>query len=181
MFLGEQTELAKRPLRLLHVAPEGCYARILEGWGHLEYVTLDLASPEAMLNEDLTGLRIEDARFDFVLCNHVLEHIPDDRAAMQEVHRVLAPGGSALFTVPRLGARAADSTTEEGTPEMDDAERARRFGHPGHVRQYGRDLARRLEACGFAVEFHLHGAELPAGERERLGIGGGYPIFFCRR
>jgi len=180
MFLNDEAELAKRKRRLLHVAPEACYRRILERWSHLDYVTMDLTAPDVMLRADLTNLELDDAQFDLVLCNHVLEHIPDDRSAMSEVHRILRPGGAALFTVPRFGP-ARPEQTEEGGPYLDAEGRLERFGHPGHVRQYGRDLEQRLRDAGFDVEHRIHAAELPPAERTRLGIRNGYPILFCRK
>ncbi|MFQ3577028.1 MAG: class I SAM-dependent methyltransferase [Cytophagales bacterium] len=43
---------------------------------------------------------MEPCSFDGIICNHVLEHIPDDIAAMNEMYRLLKPGGIALITVP---------------------------------------------------------------------------------
>ena len=51
-------------------------------------------------NEDLTRLSFSDRSLDAVLCFDVLEHVPQYRKAFSEVHRVLAPGGLFLFTVP---------------------------------------------------------------------------------
>jgi SAM-dependent methyltransferase len=51
---------------------------------------------------DALRLPFDDATFDRVICSEVLEHIPDDRKAMEEIHRVLRPGGTAAVTVPRF-------------------------------------------------------------------------------
>ena len=40
-------------------------------------------------------MRFRDESFDFALCVHVLEHVPDDREAIGEFYRVLRPGGAA--------------------------------------------------------------------------------------
>ena len=50
----------------------------------------------------LTRLPLPDASVGLMVCFHVLEHIPDDAAAMAEMARVLAPGGVAVVQVPRL-------------------------------------------------------------------------------
>jgi SAM-dependent methyltransferase len=50
---------------------------------------------------DALNLPFPDGAFDRVICSEVLEHIPDDRRAMEEIHRVLRPGGTAAVTVPR--------------------------------------------------------------------------------
>ena len=38
---------------------------------------------------DITAIPHPDDSFDAILCIHVLEHVPDDRAAMRELARVL--------------------------------------------------------------------------------------------
>jgi len=55
----------------------------------------------SMVGDALT-LPFADATFDRVICAEVLEHVPDDRAAMAEVARVLKPGGTAAVSVPRF-------------------------------------------------------------------------------
>jgi SAM-dependent methyltransferase len=78
-----------------------------------------------------------------LVCYHVLEHVPDDAAAMREFARVLAPGGIGLVQVPiRFGL-----TTDED-PGADAAERVRRFGQADHVRYYGDDFEQRLVDAG---------------------------------
>lgn len=50
--------------------------------------------------EDVTSLTLPDASRDVVFTFDVLEHVPDYRAAVGEFHRVLAPGGLLVVTVP---------------------------------------------------------------------------------
>ncbi len=50
---------------------------------------------------DITGLPFGDDCFDLVICSEVLEHIPDELAAIHEVIRVLKPGGNLVVSVPR--------------------------------------------------------------------------------
>lgn len=49
---------------------------------------------------DVVALPVADASQDFVLCEHVLEHVLDPLAAAREIERVLRPGGIALVKVP---------------------------------------------------------------------------------
>jgi ubiquinone/menaquinone biosynthesis C-methylase UbiE len=74
--------------------------------------------------------------------------VPDDATALRELHRVLAPGGTAILIVPVDMQRAI---TDEDPAVTDPAERILRFGQFDHVRQYGRDYVQRLEKAGFRV------------------------------
>jgi predicted SAM-dependent methyltransferase len=82
-----------------------------------------------------------------VYCSHVLEHVPDDRKALREFHRVLKRDGWAIILVPITVSR-----TIEDPHETDPKERLRRFGQDDHVRRYGPDFLDRLRAAGFKVK-----------------------------
>jgi SAM-dependent methyltransferase len=146
LFLRRRTNVFDRPGRVLHVAPEaGIGARLQEARG-IEYVSTDLDPGAAMVAADLTDLPFEDGSFDLVLCNHVLEHIPDDVAAMRELRRVLDPAGLAVMQHPIDAGRAE---TFEDASVTDPAERERVFFQRDHVRIYGRDFGDRLARAGF--------------------------------
>jgi ubiquinone/menaquinone biosynthesis C-methylase UbiE len=86
-------------MRMLHVAPELQFSQMLRKMFG-EYVTTDLSERGVDVHADLTDLPIPDGTFDFVYASHVLEHVKDDRAALAEIRRVLAPGGMAILPVP---------------------------------------------------------------------------------
>jgi SAM-dependent methyltransferase len=147
LYLGMLTPAWFKGKCVLHFSPEYFLAPYFVQAAL--YLTADLSSPEADLHTDITIMGIRDGAFDFVMCNHVLEHIDDDAAAIAEFHRILAPGGSALITVPLDGGLA--HTYEDPrvtTPE----DRTRHFGQFDHVRIYGKDIADRLDRAGFKVE-----------------------------
>jgi len=50
---------------------------------------------------DITNLPFPDASFDLLICAEVMEHIPDDSRAAQELMRVVKPGGRLVVSVPR--------------------------------------------------------------------------------
>jgi SAM-dependent methyltransferase len=150
---------------LLHFAPEAGLERRLRAALGDRYVTTDLEPAGVDLTLDITALDLPDASFDAVVCVHVLEHVPDDAAAMRELHRVLRPGGWGVVQVPILR-----DVTDEDPAVTDPAERLRRFGQADHVRTYGRDFADRLQAAGFDVDVVRFRDELTARERRRYGL-----------
>ncbi len=97
--------------------------------------------------EDITRMSLPDASFDFIYCSNVLEHVPADTSAMNELFRILAPGGRLVVQVPIKG-----DCTYENPAIILPAERALHFGQADHVRYYGRDIHSRLESAGFRVE-----------------------------
>ncbi|MFY0630290.1 MAG: methyltransferase domain-containing protein [Flavobacteriaceae bacterium] len=135
-------------LKVLHMAPEQCFLKRFRKLNH-EYITADLYSPIADVKADITDLPFEDDSFDVIFCNHVLEHIPDDTKAMQELYRVLKKGGMGILQIPQDLSR---ETTFEDDSITDPKERAKIFGQYDHVRVYGRDYFDKLRSIGFKVD-----------------------------
>ena len=98
---------------------------------------------------DIRNLPFEDQSFDLILCNHVLEHISDDRKAMIELYRVLKKGGTLIAQVPIDENR---QITFEDNSITDPSERTQVFGQYDHLRIYGQDYYQRLASVGFSVE-----------------------------
>lgn len=91
----------------------------------------------------------DDNSYDVIFCNHVLEHIPDHTKAMQELYRILKPGGWGIFQIPQDLNR---TVTFEDNSITDKKERAKIFGQYDHVRIYGLDYFDKLRSIGFQVE-----------------------------
>jgi SAM-dependent methyltransferase len=136
-------------MRLLHVAPERSLVRYLSTLENLEYLTADISGRNVMVPMDLTHIQYPTDYFGAIICNHVLEHIPDDRQAMSELFRVLKPGGWAILQVP-LSNRLRDTLEDPTVVSKEDRERV--FGQDDHVRIYAADYSGRLESVGFRVE-----------------------------
>lgn len=149
LYLKTRSALFTDQLTMLHVAPEPNIARALRALPNLKYVTADLFEPDVMTRFDLMNLPFADNTFDALICNHVLEHVSNDRTAMAEIYRVLKPKGWALLQVPI--ALALDKTIEDPTAKSE-ADRIRLFGQSDHVRLYSaNDYVERLEETGFRV------------------------------
>ena len=177
MLTRQRPELLEEASSLLHFAPEPGLERILRGTAGLRYASCDIDPDAAELRIDITAIDLPDASVDAVICSHVLEHVPDDAAAMRELFRVLAPSGWCVVMVPMWG-----DLTDEDPSVVDEDERRRRFWQEDHVRLYGFDIVGRLEAAGFQVERFRPAANLPdsLGERYALGTPGD-DVFVCRK
>jgi SAM-dependent methyltransferase len=177
LLFQERPELLGGIGSLLHFAPEWTLRRRLSRIGHLRYVTADLDQPGVDLDIDLTAADVPDAAFDGVICSHVLEHIPDDGAAMRELCRITAPDGWCLVMVPIDLSR---SETYEDATITSPAERHRAFWRPDHVRLYAPDIGRRLEAAGFACERIQPYAAFGSERCRRCAIAPFEELWLCR-
>jgi hypothetical protein len=164
---------------LLHFAPEAALAAHLRRRAGLSYVTGDIQPGLGDITLDIIDLDLPDQAFDGIICSHVLEHVPDDTAAMAELYRVLRPGGWCVVMVPL---EPSLDETDEDPSIIDPEERRRRFWQEDHVRLYGHDLIERLRAPGFDVE-RIPPTDVvdPDEERRFRAVSLGSEIFLCRR
>jgi SAM-dependent methyltransferase len=162
--------------RVLHVAPEPALGALLRAAAGGRYETCDLVRRDVDHRLDLQSEIVAEARFDLIVINHVLEHVPDDRAVLRNLRLMLRPGGVCLVTVPM---RRAGALTDEDPRVRDPAERCRRFGQEDHLRLYGPDLLDRMEAAGLDCTMVASSDAEPA-EVARHSMGG-ETLFLGRR
>ena len=178
LYLARKTDILEAPMRVLHIAPERRLQQILAARPRITYVSADLNSPLVAIRLDITNMPFRSMWFDVIICNHVLEHVPDDRRAMSELLRVLAPGGWAILQVP---ISQTLKQTEE-TPSLPSAEeREQRFGQHDHVRLYARDYRDRLQSTGFSVQVYGFEEEFGGAARRRYGLVKGEHVYVCSR
>ena len=163
--------LRERPdlIRMLHFAPERALTKVLAGFDQLQYQTSDLDDIECDFpNEDIQKLSFADGEYDLVLCSHVLEHIPDDGAAIRELARILSDQGVALICVP-CNWRMAETRL------------FRRIRSEGHYRHYGRDLVDRVaKSFRSVVAFDMHEFDAAPGGLS-YGIRRGDILLLCSK
>lgn len=148
LYLQDETDFFTVPKKVLHFAPEQAFYKRFKKQKNLDYTTTDLNSPLADVKADICNLPFKDEEFDMILCNHVLEHIPDDTQAMKELYRVMKKGGMGIFQIPQ---DLSIEKTFEDNSITDRGERAKIFGQYDHVRIYGRDYFDKLRNIGFTV------------------------------
>lgn len=170
LYLKNETNFFIDKLKVLHFAPEQCFLKRFKELKNLDYTTTDLLSPIADVKADICNLPFDDNSYDVILCNHVLEHIPDDTKAMKELYRVMKPGGYGIFQIPQDLNR---TKTFEDDSITDKAERARIFGQYDHVRIYGLDFFDKLKTIGFKVDEVDYTAELTTAEVDKYRLAKG--------
>lgn len=177
LYLKNKTDFFSAEKKVLHFAPEQCFLKRFKQLENLDYTTTDLESPIADVKADICKLPFTDNSYDIILCNHVLEHIPDDTKAMQELFRVLKPGGFGVFQIPQDLSRAM---TFEDNSITDQKERAKIFGQYDHVRVYGRDYFDKLRSIGFKVEEVDYTAQLSEEDIQKFCLAKGeiIPVVF---
>ena len=178
LYLEKETDLFKKPQKLLHFAPEQAFYNRFKKLKNLNYTTTDLNSPLADVKADICNLPFADNDFDFILCNHVLEHIPDDKKAMSELLRVLKPNGTAILQIPQDLNR---ETTFEDDSITGAKERAEIFGQYDHLRVYGRDYFETVRTIGFKVSEVDYTNNFNATEIEQYRLQKGEIIPVCKK
>ncbi len=168
---------------LFHVAPESAFFSRFSTNKNIDYYPVDLFEegytyPKGTINMDITEIKYDAESFDIVICNHVLEHIPDDKKAISELYRVLKKGGWAILQVP---IEKELTNTFEDPAITDPKEREQAYGQADHVRQYGMDYASRLEDAGFKVTTNLMSQAFSRDEKFRYGLPKDLDIYYCTK
>ena len=173
------------PVRVLHFAPEKPFYDLFTNMENVDYTPCDLF-PEVypykgktkITKVDITQIPFEDNSFDFVLCNHVLEHVIDDRKAMRELHRVLNKNGNGIFQVPIDYKR---ETTYEDFSITSPKAREKAFGQDDHVRWYGKDYVLRLQETGFKVNEDRFITTFNKDDLFKYGLSSTELIYHCKK
>ncbi len=183
MYLKKETGFFTSSLKVLNPAPEKLFYTKLRTMSNIEYTSIDLY-PEKYdygsktIKMDLTDLQFVENSFDVVLCNHVLEHIPNDAKAISEMYRVLNKDGWAIINVPVDHTR---ETTFEDLTIDNPQQQLELFGQPDHVRVYGKDYVNRLKHAGFTVEVIDYAERFTHNEMFKYGMLKGREIYLCTK
>ena len=150
--------------RVLHFSPEP----ELRSWmiNHAEelcfsYRTSDITGTDVDIHQDLTALGPQEM-YDIVIFHRVLEHVLDDRKALDQLFNIVRPGGVLQISAPQ--SMHQDHTKEWIVPDLT---------HHQHVRHYGSDFLQRLTDARFDVQEDVW---LLAQPPEQLISNGSYPL-----
>lgn len=167
--------------RIAHFAPEKGLTKVLRGdpsrYSAFDYAPGRYRHLRDVHRADLSQLEVADGSFDFVMANHVIEHVPDHVRALAEIRRVLRSGGFAILQVPiSLTIPATLTAPLDATPP----EREAMLGQHDHLRLFNEaDYVASLEAAGFAVE-RYHAFDAAGAEAKRWQLDPLETLFICR-
>ncbi len=149
-----------RTLLGLSLAPAMSYLLAHEGLGRCFKSDYDGRDPrhEHEVIADLARAGFGDAVFDWVVCSHVLEHVPDLEPAVDELVRVLRPGGLAWIQVAYQQGLVQSCRIPLDPHDFD-----------AHVWRFGTDFTARLARPGWEVICE-QAASLTPTARQRHGI-----------
>lgn len=175
--LKRYTRVMDGKCKVLHIAPEPQIAARVRENTACDYLTGDIAPGRADCVVDVTDMPFGDAEFDYIIINHVLEHIVDEAAAMRELQRCLKSDGELIISFPICTERATFEDPSVTSP----SQRLRIYGQEDHVRLYGYDCAKYLERYGFSVESYTVKECLPPREAKRQSLILDDTAFVCRK
>lgn len=188
LYIKKQSIISNKTkqISILHIAPEKNIRVKLQSQKHISYISGDKFDGDARYKDkrygdseyvDITKTRFSDESFDILICNHVLEHIPDDISAMRELYRILKKGAVAILQVPT--SQTIKKSIEYGYLN-NRMERLTTYGQADHVRIYAeQDYVERLKKIGFIVDTIFQKAFLSKEEIVIYGLNPKEKIFIA--
>lgn len=147
LFLNQE-----RKLNILHFVPEMSIYSLLSKKKNIVYTCCDIFPNNFPFVKEIEyqngmNLTYQDESFDFIIHNHVIEHVPDDKKFIKETLRVLKQNGILIFSFPYFNDKVC---LEEIT--QSDEERLRLYGQVDHFRLYGKDFLEKLSDPSYYIE-----------------------------
>ncbi len=176
LYLFDKTNFFTEKIKVLHFTPSYALEMRFKTMANLDYITTALVHPRAMIRMDITNIKFPDDNFDVILCYHILEHVKNDQRAMQELYRVLKPGGWAIIQVP-IDFNLKNTLEDPNIISAKDREYY--YGYRYHLRRYGRDYIEKLESIRFTVKIDDFVNEINKESRKKLGLSENEKIICC--
>jgi SAM-dependent methyltransferase len=181
LYFENKTNLYKTPLKVLHVAPETVFFNLFKKHKNIDYHPGDIYNnlyPKGTVYLDILNHNLPDNSFDVIICNHVFQYIEDDKKAMQNIYKLMKPGGWGIMQVP---INTQSTKTHEDSSITDPLEREKIFGLKEHVRYYSYDYADKLRDAGFTVKVDDYSAEFSEEDNYKYGFWKGDAVYFCTK
>lgn len=162
---------------VLHFAPEEFLSQTLKKLCGRKYISADIVPGRAETIANIEKLQFESGVFEYIICNHVMEHIYKEQEAFYEIKRCLIRGGILILTVPICWEH---KTFEDDTIKTEE-ERIKWYGQKDHVRLYGNDIVERVEHFGFDVTSLRCNEMVDEFDIKRMGFIPEDVVLFCKK
>lgn len=176
-IIKKYTDLFNKKHRVLHFAPEKMLSEKIRKKCMNTYVTADIEPGRADIVADITNLQFDDEQFEYIICNHVMEHISEEEKAFMEIKRCLIKNGYLILTVPLCW----EQKTYENKWITDANERIKYYGQADHVRLYGNDIVERVESFGFNVTIYNSHDILDEKSIKKFGFINRDAVLLCQK
>lgn len=147
-ILQAYTKIFSEKCAVLHFAPEPEVRKAIAANQNCWYITGDILKENADIIMDITDIPFKEKWFDYIIVNHVMSYIRDERKAMDELRRCLKTTGTLIMSYPIC----MDVDTYEDFDASTQEEYMKLFGVSGNCRMYGKDYKERMEGYGFNVK-----------------------------
>jgi SAM-dependent methyltransferase len=179
LYLLNETDIFEPGKKILHFAPEKMLEKKFKKIKN-EYVPADINPAYADVVIDITNIPYPENTFDYIICSHVLGHVPDESKAIDEMYRVLKPGGRA-FILTVINKELA-STFEDHSIQSP-IDKLKYYGECDLVRLHGLDFGKRLMRVNSEVHEVDYRKTFSESELKRFSLGDGDRelIFDCNK
>lgn len=175
--LTKYTDILTSKCNVLHIAPELSLRTLITDNNSCDYYAGDIVLTRNNHMVDLTKIQFENLFFDYIIANHVLEHIEDIEIAFSEIKRVLKDTGKLIISFPIC----MEIKTKENRNITEPVERLREFGQEDHVRLFGYDYKEYIEQYGFDVIVKSPKDCLSNEEIDKYGMISNDVILICKK
>lgn len=168
LYFKNETAIFHGSPRILHFAPEYILKKKLIK--NPNYKDVDINPNFATLKMDITDIQFPDNYFDYIICSHVLGHIPDEKKALNELFRVLKSDGN-LFILSLLDPTMHE--TLEDTDAITPLQKLHKYGEKDLERLYGEDFSERISTSEIRIEKIDYRINFTEQERQKMSLGDG--------
>ncbi len=168
LYLKNETAIFQGSPRILHFAPEYILKKKLIG--NPNYIDVDINPNFATFKMDITDIQFPDSYFGYIICSHVLGHIPDEKKALNELIRVLKPEGN-LFILSLLDPELSE--TLEDPNAVTPIQKLHQYGEKDLERLYGVDFPDRISTSETRIEKIDYRDRFSDEERQKMSLGDG--------
>ncbi len=164
--LKNYTKILEKECTAIHFAPEKQIQIKLEDSDNCDYYAGDVVRTSNLHKIDVTNIPYADKIADYIIINHVMEHVTDEKRAINELKRILKDDGKIIMSFPI----SMKQKTFEDSSIISDEDRVRYYGQKDHVRLYGTDYKERFEQYGLDIKVFSPKDFLTNEDIEKYGL-----------